>query len=66
MSQNDHARQMRFTVLPGNQEQIGLANPVAFSVNAQHVSESELLPWQKRHLDQVSQLDYIIDLGLAF
>ena len=37
---------MSLTVLPGNQQKVSFAYPVALLVHAEHVFEAELLPWQ--------------------
>ena len=56
---------MSLAILPRHQDQVGLAYPVALGIYSQHVSQAELLPWQKRHLDQVSEFNYVIYLGFA-
>jgi len=56
---------MGLAVLPGYQDQVCLANPVALFIDREHIFENKLLPRHQRHLYDLTEILDILQLVFA-
>ncbi len=56
---------MGLAVLPGYQDQVSFADPVALFIDREHIFENKLLPRHQRHFYDLAQILNILQLVFA-